>query len=65
MIPNFRQAILECEDPLESKEIPTENVLYQVKKMFFSLLFSDTKYYSPNEFCHAFKNYEGQPTNVF
>ena len=32
--------------------------------MFFNLIHSDRKFYVPADFCHAFKNYEGQPTNV-
>ncbi len=32
--------------------------------MFLNLEFSDRKFYNPKDFCHSFKNYEGQPTNV-
>jgi uncharacterized UBP type Zn finger protein len=47
MIPDFRNAILQCEDPLETKEPDSENLLHQLKKLFLNLLFSEKKYYTP------------------
>lgn len=38
--------------------------MYQVQKIFLTLWNSDKKYYIPKEFCNAFKDYEGNPTNV-
>ena len=32
--------------------------------MFFNLNFSEQKYYTPTEFCYAFKDYDGNPTNI-
>lgn len=29
-----------------------------------NLEYSDKKYYNPKPFCHSFKDYEGNPTNV-
>ncbi len=29
-----------------------------------NLWLSQKKFYNPKEFCHAFKDYEGNPTNV-
>ena len=45
-------------------EIKEENLLYQVQKMFLTLWHSDKKFYNPKDFCNAFKDYEGNPTNV-
>lgn len=32
--------------------------------MFMNLEYSEKRYYNPKPFCHAFKDYEGNPTNV-
>lgn len=32
--------------------------------MFLNLEKSDKKFYIPKDFCHSFKDYEGNPTNV-
>lgn len=32
--------------------------------MFINLFYSDKKSYNPKSFCLAFKDYEGNPTNV-
>ena len=32
--------------------------------MFFNLCYSEQKYYTPTDFCNAFKDYEGNPTKV-
>ena len=32
--------------------------------MFLNLLNSNKKFYNPKDFCHAFKDYDGNPTNV-
>ena len=64
MIEEFRRALLLSEDPSFDPTTVEENVLYQVKKMFMNLMFSDRKAYNPKSFCMAFKDYEGNPTNV-
>ena len=64
MIPDFRKALLHCDDPYYGQEKDNENVLFQMKKMFYNLINSERKFYTPTDFCHAFKNYEGLPTNV-
>lgn len=64
MISDFKNAILQCEDPLYGREKDTENVLFQVKKMFYNLMNSERKFYSPAGICHSLKNYDGEPTNV-
>lgn len=32
--------------------------------MFLNLMYSDKKAYNPKSFCFAFKDYDGNPTNV-
>ena len=32
--------------------------------MFMNLEYSDKKYYNPKAYCHSFKDYDGNPTNV-
>ena len=39
-------------------------MLYQLQLLFAGLLKSEKQYVSPKGFCHAFKDWEGQPTNV-
>ena len=64
MIPHFRQAIVAAQDPHFSQEQAQEDLLFQVQRLFMNLWQSDRKFYKPNDFCHAFKDYEGNPTNV-
>lgn len=64
MIPRFRQVMTSIEDPLFIEETREDNVLYQFRKMLLNLQNSEKKYYNPRDFCHAFKDYEGNPTNV-
>ncbi len=64
MIEEFRRALLLSEDLSYDPKTVDDNVLYQVKKMFMNLMFSDRKAYNPKSFCMAFKDYEGNPTNV-
>lgn len=65
MIKEFRKgiqnALLVVEDPEESLE---DNLVYQLKDMFWNLQESDKQYYEPIGFCGAFKDYDGQPMNV-
>ena len=39
-------------------------MLYQLQLLFAGLLKSEKQYVSPKGFCHAFKDYEGNATNV-
>ena len=41
-----------------------ENMMYQLQLLFAGLLKSEKQYVSPKGFCHAFKDYEGNATNV-
>ncbi len=64
MIPFFRHSIVSCQDPNFKQENIDEDLLYQIQKMFLNLRNSDKKFYNPKPFCHAFKDYDGNPTNV-
>lgn len=64
MIPQFRNAILDVTDPNFEKQPKEDNVLYQMKCMFQALNLSDKQSYNPKAFCHAYKDYDGKPTNV-
>lgn len=39
-------------------------MFYQFQSVFSGLLKSERQYVNPKGFCHAFKDWEGQPTNV-
>lgn len=64
MIPSLREDILAVEDPNHDNQGPSENMLYQFQAIFAGLLKSEKQYVNPRGFCHAFKDWEGQPTNV-
>lgn len=65
MIKPFRlgiqQAEIEVQDHEESLE---DNLVYQLKVVFWNLQESDKQYYEPLGFCKAFKDYDGQPLNM-
>ncbi len=64
MIQEFRKSLLFTEDPEYDPKTLDDNVLFQVKKMFMNLIYSDKKAYNPKSFCISFKDYEGNSTNV-
>jgi len=65
MIPSFRKALMEVED-LGYEATPREdNILYNLKCIFYGLAQSEKQYINPKGFCHAFKDFDGNPTNVF
>lgn len=64
MIPPFRAALLRCEDPKKDVTPKEDNLLYQLQCMFGALLESEKQYFNPKQFCHAFKDWDGNPTNV-
>ena len=53
LIPSFRESILNTESKIEEK-----NVLFQLKTVFNSLKFIDSKYFSPIDFTKNFDNIE-------
>ena len=65
MIPTFLQSILSVKDPQLDKQKPEDNVLYQLKCINIALVESEEMFYNPQNFCKAFKDWDGNPINVF
>lgn len=65
MIPSFRKAVLEVEDKAYATTAKEDNLLHQLKCIFVALNESEKQYFNPKGFCHAFKDWDGNPTNVF
>ena len=64
MIPSFRNTLLAVQDP-NAEAVPKEdNVLFQVQCIFAALRESEKQYFNPRGFTHAFKDWDGNPTNV-
>ena len=64
MIPTFRQTILAVDDLNKSKIQNEDNLLYQLQCIFAFLNQSEQQYYNPQGFTNAFKDWDGNPTNV-
>lgn len=70
MIPALRYNLLCVEDqvPEDLKEFKGElvddNVLHQLQKLMANLELSERADYNPWEFCFAFKEFDGSPTNT-
>jgi ubiquitin carboxyl-terminal hydrolase 9/24 len=64
MIPSFRESILAVDDPKKNETPKEDNVLYQFQCIFAHLLLSEQQYYNPQGFTNAFKDWDGNPTNV-
>jgi len=62
MVPEFRQGVLSYDDTEEDKK---ESLMFQLQRMFAFLQETDKQCYNPKGFCHAFKDWEGNPTNTF
>ena len=64
MIPSFRESILAVDDP-KKEEVPKEdNLLFQLQCIFAFLNQSEQQYFNPQGFTNAFKDWDGNPTNV-
>lgn len=64
MIPSFRETVLAIQDP-KKNEVPQEdNLLYQFQSIFAFLHQSEQQYFNPQGFTNAFKDWDGNPTNV-
>ena len=65
MVPTFRYAILQSDD---RKDIDPsqfdDNLLHQLQRMYTYLLLSQKEYYNPKLFCLAYRDMDGNPTNV-
>lgn len=65
MIPGFRNDILSVKDPNHDNNQDEDNMFLQWQTLFAGLLLSQKMYVNPKNYCHAFKDWEGQPVNVF
>ncbi|CAD8073216.1 unnamed protein product [Paramecium primaurelia] len=63
MVPAFREKLLQIED--KSTCAQEENLIHQLKCLFLALKHSQKQYHNPKKFCHAFKDFDGNPTNIF
>lgn len=64
MIPSFREQILAIDDPNNNEATKEDNLLYQLQCIFAFLYQSEHQYYNPQGFTNAFKDWDGNPTNV-
>ena len=64
MIPSFRESILAIDDPKKEESPPEDNILYQLQCIFAFLHQSEQQFYNPQGFTNAFKDWDGNPTNV-
>lgn len=64
MIPGFRNDVLSIKDPNNGKDKDEDNMFLNWQTLFAGLLLSEKMYVNPKTYCHAFKDWEGQPCNV-
>lgn len=64
MIPSFRNDVLSIQDPNHDNNPDEDNMFLQWQTLFTGLLMSEKMYCNPKGYCHAFKDYDGNPTNV-
>ena len=66
MIPLFRNSILSLSIPkdLQDDKEETDNLLFQLIRMFYYLNYSDKGFYNPKDFVFSFKDYDGNPTQI-
>ena len=66
MMPLFRYSILSIPLPDEYKDEKenTDNLLFQLIRMFYYLNYSYKGSYNPKDFVYSFKDYEGNPTKI-
>ena len=65
MIEPFRYGILSV--PLGetlTEEDRKESTMYQLQRLFGHLELSERRHYDPTPWCHAYKGYDGRPTNT-
>lgn len=63
MIPAFRKLMLEVEDAKFGKEPNSDNVLYQIKRVFAGLLELEKQYINPKKLTFSFKEIDGSPVD--
>lgn len=68
MMPSLRHGILRTDDnqlpQIDNDKNIDDNALHQVQKMFTFLELSERMDFNPSGWCHAFKDWEGNPTNT-
>lgn len=68
MVPTYRYSVLQSSDAEEPNTNNAmnidDNAFHQLQRMFSYLELSDREDYVPNGFCYAFKDWEGNPTNM-
>jgi len=71
MIETFRKALFlvsdgkeETQTQLSKTRFVDDNMLHQIQIMYAFLAESIKEDYDPAAFCHAFKDYDGNPTNI-
>lgn len=64
MIPSFRNSIVSARRTDPAGELPTDPMLVQLQHLFTSLHESVKQYYNPRNFCHEFKDWEGNSINL-
>ncbi|CDW78729.1 UNKNOWN [Stylonychia lemnae] len=64
MVSSFRNDLLSVKEQNGDKVEKEDNMLYQLQLLFAGLLKSEKQYVNPKGFCHAFKDWDGNPTNV-
>lgn len=64
MIPTFRNDILSINDPNHKSDQDDDNLFLQFQTLFSGLQLSEKMYINPKNYCHSFKDWDGNPTNV-
>lgn len=64
MIPSFREPVLQVQNMSDPRTAKEDNLLFQLKCLFLALKHSQKQYHVPKKFCHAFKDFSGNPTNI-
>jgi len=62
MISEFREAILRIKQRYIND--PKEDLLHQFQLLFWYLQSSEKMYADPKGLCHAYKDFDGNPTNL-
>ena len=67
MTVDFREGILNTDinSVASIVEDKKESVLYQLQTVFAKLFYAHRKAFPLTDFCHAYKDFDGNPTNVY
>ena len=53
-----------CQNDLNDNQPDEDNMFLQWQTLFTGLLLSEKMYVNPKSYCHAFKDWDGNPINV-